>query len=326
MTASLAAATLVTGCYPVHKTLQKEARIRVVDERGEAIAGAEVHLVTSSYPYGNERDRETKTTGADGVATFGKRSEWRVEYLMLHGWEEMFWNWCVRLNGHRTVATSHRSADDLETDFEVVLHPGRPRECGDLEEGYWEPAEPAFGGYPPDTRVSCTFFRAATPEGPEPEYETRSECASFDAAAYPQIDEGVLAQADYQDGLAEMWIDGAWYYVRPTGESLRVVSWDNGPDPWSEGLVRVDRIERIAYADRDFREVIGPRFDWAWPFDDGLAIACGECSLGEPDADGHREVTGGRWGAVDKSGNAVVLFTHRSYTEVRQAIDELTIQ
>ncbi len=321
----LASATLVsTGCYPVHKTLQKKARVQVVDERGGAISGAEVHLITSSYPYGAERDRETKTTGDDGVATFGKESEWRVESLMIHGAEIMFWNWCVRLEGHRTVATSHRSADELETDFEVALRPGRPRECGDPKGWYWEPVESAFGGHPPGTEVSCTFFPAATPEFPEPEYETRSDCASFDAAAYPQIDEDVLAQADYHDGLAEMLIDGAWYYVRPTGESLRVVSWDNGPDPWSEGLVRVDRIERIAFADREFREVIGPRFHRAWPFHDGLAIACFDCSAGEPDADGHRAVTGGRWGAVDKSGHAVVLFTQSSYAEVRQAIDELS--
>ncbi len=82
----LASATLVsTGCYPVHKTLQKKARVQVVDERGGAISGAEVHLITSSYPYGAERDRETKTTGDDGVATFGKESEWRVESLMIHG-------------------------------------------------------------------------------------------------------------------------------------------------------------------------------------------------------------------------------------------------
>ncbi len=275
MAAILAVATLVaTGFYPVHKTLQKEARVRVVSACGETISGAEVHLITSSYPYSAERDRETKTTDADGVATFVKKSEWR-----------------------------------------------RPRNCGDPKMWYWEPAEPAFGGYPPGTQVSCTFFPAATPERPEPEYETRSECASFDAAAYPQIDEDVLAQADYHHGLTEMLIDSAWYYVRSTGESLRVVSWDNGPDPWSEGLVRVDRIERIAYADRDFREVIGPRFDRAWPFRDGLAIVCFGCSSGEADADGHREVTGGHWGAVDKSGNAVVPFTHKSYGEIRQAID-----
>lgn len=320
---SLAAATLVTtACYPVYKTLQEEARIRVVDERGEAIAGAEVHLITSSYPYGSERHRETKATDADGVAAFAKNSEWRVESLMIHGAEIFFWNWCVRLEGHRTVATFHRSADELETDMEIVLRPGRPSVCADPLERYWEPAEPAFGGHPPGTRVSCHFFRAATPERPEPDVEARTDCASFDAAAHPQIDEGVLAQAEYQDGLAEMFIDGAWYYVRPTGESLRVVSWDNGPDPWSEGLVRVDRIGRIAYADRDFQEVIGPRFSWGWPFSNGLAITCVDCSLGEGDADGHRAVTGGRWGAVDLSGEPVVLFTHTSHAEVIQAIGE----
>ncbi len=314
---------MTTGCYPVYKTLQREARIRVVDERGEAIAGAEVHLITSSHPYANERSRETKTTRADGVATFVKRSEWRIESLMIHGAEAIFWNWCVRSEGHRTVATTHRSADAFETETEIDLHPGRPSVCGDPLERHREPAELAYGGHPPGTQMSCSFRQASTSERPEPEYVTRSDCASFDAAAHPQIAEGILAQADYQDGLAEIFIDGTWYYVRPTGESLRVVSSDNGPDPWSEGLVRVDRIGRIAYADRDFREVIGPRFSWGWPFRDGIAIARADCILEESDADGHRSVTGGRWGAVDRSGEAVVLFTHNSYAEVFQAIGEL---
>ena len=320
--ATLAAAGVTTGCYPVYKTLQKEARIRVVNEHGEPIAGAEVHLITSSYPYGSERGRETTATDTDGVAAFVKKSEWRVESLMIHGAELLFWNWCVRFEGHRTVATAHRSANAFETDIETVLRPGRPSVCGDPLEQHWEPTEPAFGGHPPGTKVSCTFLRASTPEHPESEYETRSDCASFDAAAHPQIDENILAQAETSDGLAEMWIDGAWYYVRPTGESLRVVSSDNGADPWSEGLVRVDRIDRIAYADRDFREVIGPRFFWGWPFHNGIAITCVDCKIGEPDADGHREVTGGRWGAVNRSGEAVVLFTHRSHAEVVQAIGE----
>ena len=77
-------------------------------------------------------------------------------------------------------------------------------------------------------------------------------------------------------------------------------------------------------ADRDFREVIGPRFSWGWPFHNGIAIACVDCSLEEPDADGHREVTGGRWGAVDRSGEAVVHFTHTSHADVVQAIGELS--
>ena len=81
---------------------------------------------------------------------------------------------------------------------------------------------------------------------------------------------------------------------------------------------------RIAYADRDFREVIGPRFSWGWPFSDGIAITCVDCRIGEPDADGHRAVTGGRWGAVDRSGRAVVLFTHTSHAEVVQAIGGLS--
>ena len=321
---ALIVTTLATaGCYPIYKTLQEKARVRVVDERGEALAGAEVHLITSSYPYGGERDRETKTTDAEGVATFVKKTEWRIEHLMLHGAEIFFWNWCVRHEGRRTVATTYQSADDFKTELEIMLQYGRPSDCGDPNEPRWLSVEPAFGGHPPGAKVSCSFLRAATAEQPEPEYETQSDCASFNAAAYPRIDSDVLARADYQDGLAEMWIDGAWYYVRPTGESLRVVTSDNGPDPWSEGLVRVDRIERIAYADRDFQEVIEPRFSWAWPFRDGVAIACGGCRLSDPDEDGHRMVTGGRWGAINRSGDAVVPFMHTSHAEVVQALSEL---
>ncbi|MBK5963924.1 hypothetical protein CCR95_07440 [Thiocystis minor] len=63
-------------------------------------------------------------------------------------------------------------------------------------------------------------------------------------------------------GLAVVWVAGQWYDVRPTGESLPVVTLDNGPDPFAEGLVRSPRKGRIAYVDAQFQEVIASRDDW----------------------------------------------------------------
>ncbi|NEV64594.1 WG repeat-containing protein [Thiorhodococcus minor] len=79
---------------------------------------------------------------------------------------------------------------------------------------------------------------------------------------------------------------------------------DNGPDPFAEGLVRSRRAGRILYVDVHFREVIGPRYDWGWPFAQGRALVCRGC---RPLQDGeHSRVSGGRWGWIDRQGREVV--------------------
>lgn len=83
-----------------------------------------------------------------------------------------------------------------------------------------------------------------------------------------------------------------------------MVTLDNGPDPFAEGLARSPRQGRIVYVDPQFMEIIGPRYDWGWPFAQGRALVCRGCRLLQ---DGeHSRVSGGRWGWIDHRGREVV--------------------
>lgn len=122
---------MLAGCYPIYKTLQPSARVTVVDERGKPIEGAEVILITSSYPYGHERRREAQMTDRRGVAEFSSRSEWRGETLMLHGIEDFFWNWCVLKPGFSTHRTTDVSDDRFDRQPAIRLSPGSSSDCGE---------------------------------------------------------------------------------------------------------------------------------------------------------------------------------------------------
>ena len=101
-------------------------------------------------------------------------------------------------------------------------------------------------------------------------------------------------------------IDGHWFYVKPNGDLLQVVTFDNGADYFSDGLTRSLQSGKIAYFDTKLLQVIAPKYDWGWPFEGGRALVCTGCKAGKPDGDGHGAVDGGRWGFIDKSGKEIV--------------------
>ena len=108
--------------------------------------------------------------------------------------------------------------------------------------------------------------------------------------------------------MAEVFVEGVgWAYVRRDGRNLEVPAFDNGPDDFSEGLVRIRRRGKTGYADASFATVIPPRFDFAWPFEKGRALVCLSCRPA-PDArlGEHAPVAGGTWGYIDRTGREVV--------------------
>lgn len=113
-----------------------------------------------------------------------------------------------------------------------------------------------------------------------------------------------------QDGLAQALIDHSWYYIKRDGATLPVITFDNGADYFSEGLVRSRVGGKIAYFDAQFKQVIPPKYDWGWPFEDGKALVCIGCAEGVRDGEGHSKVEGGRWGYIDRNGREVVNVTH----------------
>lgn len=104
------------------------------------------------------------------------------------------------------------------------------------------------------------------------------------------------------DGLAVILVQGQFYYLRPDGHYLPVITFDNGADYFSEGLVRAVIDGKLGYYDITLQPAFGARFDWGWPFENGSALVCDGCRRGTPDTDGHTPMVGGRFFRIDRQG------------------------
>jgi hypothetical protein len=152
---------------------------------------------------------------------------------------------------------------------------------------------------------------------PGAELEPRGRCATVSASGVSLSPEHLRSQLFSDDGLASLLIGAQHYYVSRAGALLPVIPHDNWADDFSEGLVRSQVGGKIAFFNKEFAQVIEPRYDWAWPFQNGRALVCVGCVVGAPDENGHREVTEGRWGYINNRGTEIVpvRFTREQATK-----------
>jgi len=114
-----------------------------------------------------------------------------------------------------------------------------------------------------------------------------------------------VAQPFSENGIAAVADSGGWSYIDPTGRTVvRPYVYDNGPDPFGEGLARCVVGGKVGFFDERGRVVIEPQFDFASPFHEGLAAVCNGCR--EIKEDEHRRVEGGTWGYINPTGNIVI--------------------
>jgi len=117
---------------------------------------------------------------------------------------------------------------------------------------------------------------------------------------------GALARLRFdENGLATLQAGRQYYYVRRDGTYLPVITYDNGPDYFAEGLVRARVDGRIGYYDTGLQPAFAARFDWGFPFRNGSAEVCNGCREGTPDAGGHTDIVGGTRLRIDRQGNAL---------------------
>lgn len=134
--------------------------------------------------------------------------------------------------------------------------------------------------------------------------------ASFRNAQLDISSEDLKRMKFSKDRLAQVIVpDKGWYYVKPNGKSLSVITFDNGADYFAQGLARSKINGKIAYFDVSFRQVIPPKYDWGWPFEGGKALVCNGCRETPRDSDGHSLMVGGQWGFIDRSGKEIVPVT-----------------
>lgn len=114
------------------------------------------------------------------------------------------------------------------------------------------------------------------------------------------------------EGIAPFWTSGQMFYLKPNGDYLPVITYDNGPDEFQEGLVRRQIGGKIAYYNKNFEQVIAAKYDWGWPFSGGRALVCRGCKIQPPQSEGHMAVQGGLWGYIDHKGKEVVPVKYSS--------------
>ena len=155
-----------------------------------------------------------------------------------------------------------------------------------------------------DPLLPCTYFSLLP--GDEDGFTEHAGCARYaESGELVVLAEHVEAATGGKERTA-IRVEGRWYYLLPDGKNLEVIDYDNGPDYFSEGLTRSRRDGKISYWNEQLEMVIGPRYDWGWPFEGGLALVCSGCRPERPPGEEHTEVVGGSWGVIDARGEEVI--------------------
>jgi hypothetical protein len=145
---------------------------------------------------------------------------------------------------------------------------------------------------------------ACKPAAPDAVSEIR-DCATRDAGGQLRIIPSALAHLYFgADGLSAVWIEGVLLHVSRAGRTAPAFPFDNGADYLVEGVTRVLINGKVGFVDASLAEAIPPAWDFASPFDGGVAAVCTGCRAV---ADGeHWLMVGGRWGYIDRRGREVI--------------------
>lgn len=134
---------------------------------------------------------------------------------------------------------------------------------------------------------------------------TLDQC--FDSEGASKLSVTVLPQLEYDpaSNLAQVFLGDGWSYVNRGGEIVlrRVLSFDNGAEPFKDGRLRVVVNGKYGFADATGAVVIPATYDGAFAFDNGHAPVCVGCVTEESGE--YKEIVGGKWSCIDTSGKSV---------------------
>ncbi len=142
-------------------------------------------------------------------------------------------------------------------------------------------------------------------------YVSTGELKNAAACAAPTrdgllISPHVVRVLRYDGGLATIGVAGrGWFFRRRNGRIVRMLTLDNGPDPFSEGLARGSIGGRFVYVDRRLRVRLRTPYTFGMPFEHGRAQVCTGCVELRLDGGEHTATTGGRWSVIDRRGSVV---------------------
>lgn len=115
----------------------------------------------------------------------------------------------------------------------------------------------------------------------------------------------LAAEEFSSDGMAAVADASGWKYINRKGTVIVIpFMFDNGPDPFQEGLARFKQGEKFGFFDERGQVIIPARFDFTAPFSNGLAAFCQGCR--EHREGEHSSYKGGKWGFIDKKGQTAI--------------------
>jgi len=146
------------------------------------------------------------------------------------------------------------------------------------------------------TKAAADTTVDALPCTPIPFEETSAipACVERVADGEYRLTKAGRAKLKFQDnGLTAIQIDGALYHANRNGRTAPALPVDNGADYLVEGLTRILRNGKVGFVDSHLKTAIAAAWDFAWPFDGGVATVCLGC---RPVPQGeHVAIEGGLW-------------------------------
>ena len=157
--------------------------------------------------------------------------------------------------------------------------------------------------------VECAYAARESSRHPTPyeqEFQPRGLCGLLQPDGTLVVEPDFLNDIDFSEGLGSVFVSGTgWFYVKSNGQTAQVLTHDNGPDYFNEGLARTKPAGKIGFIDSSLSEVIPAKWDFAFPFSGGYAAVCDGCRKQSADGE-HWEIQGGVWGRISRSGKVVV--------------------
>ena len=156
--------------------------------------------------------------------------------------------------------------------------------------------------------ADCRYRPKPSKGNPHPELSPQGKCGEIIGQDEFRIDPKHLKNLLFKSDLAEVFVGDKVFYVSKSGKAARTHLFDGGADYFSEGLARTISNSKFGYMDEKLAVVIKPEYDFAFPFEKGVAVVCNGC---RPVSEGeHHLLTGGKWGVINKSGAIVIPITY----------------
>lgn len=163
---------------------------------------------------------------------------------------------------------------------------------------------------------NCAYIGIAAGESEWPELLDASHCGTIDGKGVLQAD-GELVKKIYFESSEPSCIltRGRSFYVDPTGRTSEAYFYDFGCDYFVEGLARSPSPQGTRFIDPALQVVISTPYQFALPFEGGMAVVCNELRHRKELFDEHWVYVGGRCGYIDRKGVLIVPM-HYSIDEI----------